>query len=63
MEELKQINLKDLSIRCKSKKELYDLLVHDCELYLPPVQYANAQYIRNVVTGKNKVRVRIDILF
>ena len=29
MEELKQINLKDLSIRCKSKKELYDY-----ELYL-----------------------------
>ena len=54
MEELKQINLKDLSIKYKSKKELYD-----CELYLPPVQYDNAKYIRIIVTGKTKVRVCI----
>ena len=61
MEELVQINLENLSIRCKSKKELYDLLTHDCGLYLPPLQHANAQYIRGVVTGKTKVTLFNEI--
>ena len=30
--------------------------MNDCGVYLPPIEYANASYIRNIMTGKTKVR-------
>ena len=30
-------------------------MLNDCDVYLPPIQFTNAQYIRGVVSGKISV--------
>ena len=57
MEQLAPLNLGNLALKCKSKKEMYDVLLNDCGVYLPPIEYANASYIRNIMTGKVDVRL------
>ena len=42
-------------LKAKSKKEMYRLLVTDGKLYLPPIEFANHQYIRAILTGKKSV--------
>ena len=39
MDEQKQINLKELSIKWRSKKEMYDLLATDADMYVTPRNY------------------------
>ena len=56
MERSVSLDLKQVSIKCRSKKELYDLLVSDWGIYLPPIQFANSSYVRGIVTGEIKVR-------
>ena len=56
MEQLDPLNPGNLALKCKSKKEMYDTL-NDCGVYLPPIEYANASYIRNIMTGKADVRL------
>ena len=36
MDEQRQINLKELSIKWRNKKEKYDLLAADGDVYMPP---------------------------
>ena len=31
------------------------MLQSDCEVYMPPIEFANADYCREIVTGKIKV--------
>ena len=62
MDKLDQIKLQDLLIQCRFKKELCDLLTYDWELYLPPIPYANGQFIRDVVTGQKKISPQENIL-
>jgi hypothetical protein len=49
--------VQDLSLIARSKKELYNVLVRDSEIYMPPIKEANAKYIRKIVSGKAKVRL------
>ena len=55
MEEIDPIDLSKLAVKARSKKELYDVLLSDCGIYMPPIQFANADYVRGVVTGLIKV--------
>ena len=55
MGELKQINLKELSIKWRSKKDMYDLLATDADVNMPPIQFANIYYVRGVVKRDVKV--------
>ena len=55
MDILVPLNLSQLAVKWKSKKELYDVLTNDWGLYLPPIEYANASYIFNIMTGKTRV--------
>ena len=57
MENLESYNINELAIKCKSKKELYDVMLNDCDVYLPPIQFANAPYMRGVVSGKILVKM------
>ena len=55
MDEKKQINLKELSIKWRSKKEMYDLLATDADVYMPPIQFADIYYVIGVVKRDVKV--------
>ena len=52
MESLELYNAYELKIKCKYKKELYDAMLNDCEVYLPPIKFADASYMRGVVSGQ-----------
>ena len=58
MEQTVALDLKQVSIKCKSKKELYEILASDWGIYMPPIQFANCGYVRVVVTGEVKVRFK-----
>ena len=55
MEQSVPVSLQELAVKCMSKKELYDLLCTSCDVYLPPIQFANASYVRGIVTGELNV--------
>ena len=55
MDAQQPIDLKELSLKASSKKELYFVLLNDCKVYMPPIQDANASYIWGVLTGVVKV--------
>ena len=44
----------DLASKCKSKKKLYNLLIREDHLYLPPSQDANQKYSRSLMIGYKK---------
>ena len=56
MEDKVPINLKQLAVKWRSKKELYDILTYDWKVHMPPIEDANANYVRGVITGVTKVR-------
>ena len=51
MKRRETVNLKELALKCRSKKEVYNVLLFDWDVYLPPIQSANSSYIRGVVRG------------
>ena len=51
MESIKEITLSDLSLKAKSKKEIYMVLTVEGGLYLSPIMDANRNYIRVVING------------
>ena len=55
MERTEEINLRQLALKCHSKKEVYNVLLSDCDVYLPPIQFANSGYIKGVLRGTIKV--------
>ena len=55
MDNKTSINLKGLSLKASSKGDLYFVLLNDYKIYMPPIQDANAAYIRGVLTGSIKV--------
>ena len=41
----------ELGVKARSKKDIYNLLVTDCGLYLLPMKEANYDYITSVLCG------------
>ena len=62
MDSCMSFDLKQLSLKCQSKKELYSLLATDGNIYLPPIKDTNAGYVRGVVTGTIMVRFLFDFI-
>ena len=58
MENRVTVNLKDVAVRWKSKKELFAFLASDWGVYMPPIKDANTSYVYGVVSGKIKVLFR-----
>jgi hypothetical protein len=54
-----QINVNELSSKMKSKKELYNFLLQDCQAYLPPLASTNVYFLKQVMRGTKDVRARI----
>ena len=54
-EEKTPFTVTDISIKAKSKIELYRILTTEGDVYLPPSKEWNYQFIRYVITGKKLV--------
>ena len=52
-----RLNVNEISLHARSKRELYRLLQLDGDVYLPPLEQANHKYIADVLSGKKKVRL------
>ena len=50
-----RMSLRQISVRARSKKEIYRMLQLEADVYLPPIQQANRKYITEIVSGKRKV--------
>ena len=44
--------IRDLSSKCRSKTELYNMLVREGQIYLPSKQEATQKFLRDVMMGK-----------
>ena len=54
--EKKKINMKQISMRARTKKEIFWIPQLGADIYLPPIAQANRIYIAGVLSGKVKVR-------
>ena len=52
---MKRLTISDWAIRARSKKEVYNLLVVQGNLLLPPIDECNHKFIKDTVEGKKKV--------
>ena len=50
-----QINVHELSSKMKSKKELYNFLLRDGQVYLAPLQSVNVYYLKQLINGNKDV--------
>ena len=50
------MSYQELGLKAKSKKELYNLLVSDVGIFLPPMKEANAKFISYILSGAKPVR-------
>ena len=53
--ERQRMSVRQISIRARSKKEMYRLLQLEADVYLPPIQQANRKFIADILAGKKKV--------
>ena len=56
-----KLNINEISLHAKSKRELYRLLQLDGFVYLLPLEQANHKYIADVLSGKKKVGLQFLI--
>ena len=64
--ERQRINLKQISMRARTKKEIFRILQLERDIYLPPIAQSNRKYIAGVLLGKikiNRVLTTIHIAF
>ena len=52
---LSRVNVNELSSKMKSKKELYNFLLQDCQAYLPPLHSTNVYFLKQVMKGEKEV--------
>ena len=54
MEGFAKITVSELGIKCRSKKEVYNLLWNEGAVYLPPIKDANHKFISQIMVGEKK---------
>ena len=52
---LQPININQLSAKMKSKKELYNFLLQDCQAYLPPMDSTNVYFLKYIMREAKEV--------
>ena len=52
---LSSVMASQLSSKVKSKKELYNFLVQDCQAYLPPIGSTNVYFFKAIMRGEKEV--------
>ena len=63
MEDYEDLNWQEVSVKGRSKREIYSILVVKGKYYLPPESQANSTYIHDVMNGKKKVSFINEIKF
>ena len=53
---LSKVSVSMVSSKIKSKKELFNFLVQDCQAYLPPMDSTNVYFFKAIMTGAKEVR-------
>ena len=53
---LQAVNVNQLSAKMKSKKELYNFLLQDCQAYLPPMDATNVYFLKQIMRGAKEVK-------
>ena len=51
MENYSQLNMKTIEMKCRSIKEMYDILTIQGGFYLPPITQTSSDFIYDVMTG------------
>ena len=51
IENQNEFTIYDLAKKCRSKKELYNLLIRDGSIYLPPIQDSKQKFLRSLMFG------------
>ena len=54
-------NVKELSVKYQSKKDMYKILQVEGGIYLPPISQADHKFIAQIVTGEKKVSYMLII--
>ena len=49
------VNVNQLNAKMKSKMELYNFLLQDCQAYLPPMDATNVYFLKQVMRGVKEV--------
>jgi hypothetical protein len=49
------VNVLDLQRRFRSKKELYDFLVHDCKAFLPKIEAVTIFFMKQITKADKDV--------
>jgi hypothetical protein len=52
---LSNVSVSQLSSKVKSKKELFNFLVQDCQAYLPPIGSTNVYFFKAIMRGEKDV--------
>ena len=60
---LQAVNVNQLSAKMKSKKELYNFLLQDCQAYLPPMDSTNVYFLKQIMRGAKEVRIFSRLLY
>ena len=59
MEGFDEIIQNEISLKAKSKREIYNLLASSGGVYLPPMKDCNYKFIKELICGKKKVFLKI----
>jgi hypothetical protein len=57
-----QVNVLDLQRRFRSKKEMYDFLVHDCKAFLPKINAVTIFFMKQITKADKDVSAQLKIL-
>ncbi len=53
---LSRVSISELTSKMKSKKELYNFLLQDCQAYLPPMHSTNVYFLKQIMKAEKEVR-------
>ena len=62
MKDFEDLDWKEVAVKGRSKREIYRYLALKGKYYLPQESQANAIYINDVMNGKKRVNVIINIM-
>jgi hypothetical protein len=58
---ISQVNVLDLQRRFRSKKEMYDFLVHDCKAFLPKIDAVTIFFMKQITKADKDVSAQLKV--
>ncbi len=57
----KVVQRSDIEEHFKTKKGLHEFLTVECDLYLPPLEYTNSDWLRQIWKGEKNVLYHVKL--